>query len=237
MMKEYKAYINKANREGFRNLFKNYAEEDLSAQDIDAIILSEAAYALGEQETEDGMKVFSQDVHNQICEMLATGIGGKDLFPLLVLMLDGNSVEITFKDGTGVEGDASVGIRSFKPNASPKSFTVNVPIFENEEYLFGEDENGDYEDDDMYDEDSSEIMDADENEECEDEEYDSDEYDEDEDEEYEDDSYIIHDPDDPTVIWPADEDEKPPVVVGTWKYSVKISRIDEMVALMDWDEG
>ncbi len=219
MMKEYKAYINKANREGFRKLFFNYADEDLSAQEIGAIILSEAAYALGEQDTKVGMKVFSQDVHNQICEILATGIGGEDLFPLLILMLDGNSVEITFKDGTGVEGDASVGIRSFKSNASPKSFTVNVPIFENEEYLFDEDEDGDYEDDDMYDEDSSDVMDVDE------------------DEEYEDDSYIIHDPDDPTVIWPADEDEKPPVVVGTWKYSVKISRIDELVALMDWDEG
>ncbi|MCD8293911.1 MAG: hypothetical protein LUE27_01500, partial [Clostridia bacterium] len=50
-------------------------------------------------------------------------------------------------------------------------------------------------------------------------------------------SNFIHEPGDPTVIEDADEDEEPPVIIGTWKYSVKISRIDEIVAYMDWDEG
>ncbi|MCD8295876.1 MAG: hypothetical protein LUE27_11650 [Clostridia bacterium] len=204
-MKDYKAYLTKENREGFKNLFANYAEEEaeLSAKDIDAIILSEAAYALADAETAEGRKVFNRDVHDRIREMLMEGISGEDLFPLLVLMLDGNDAEISFKDGTGVEGEVSVGARSFRPNASPKSFTVLVPIFDDDGYGdYGDD---DYEDDDLYDEeedeeDPSAIQDADEDEEYEAdeidpkvfkqfEEYDPDE-DEDEDYEYDDDSYI-----------------------------------------------
>ncbi|MCD8307942.1 MAG: hypothetical protein LUD51_06950 [Clostridia bacterium] len=239
MMKEYRKYINKENREGFKKLFADYAGEDLSVQDTDAIILSEAAYALGEQDSRAGMKVFSQEVHDQIREMLMEGIEGKYMFPLLLLMLDGCDVEISFRDGTGVEGEVSVGLQSFNPKANPKSFTVNVPEFD-DEYDYDEDEDkeeyedgdcgdGQYGEDEEDGEDSSEGLDSDAYEE--DEEYGVDE------DEYEDDSYIVHDPDDPTVIWPADEDEEGPAITGFWKYRVRISRIDEIVAYLDWDEG
>ncbi|MCD8286286.1 MAG: hypothetical protein LUD50_03550 [Clostridia bacterium] len=248
MMKEFKAYINNENREGFRKLFADHAGENLSVQDIDAIILSEAAYALGEQDSRAGKKVFNKAVHDQIREILMEGISEEDIFPLLILMLDGNDVEISFKNWNGVNGEVLVGARSYRPKACPKSFTVLVPVFDDDDY---EDEGGDgydevgieYADAEAPDE-SIEDMEAAAGEYSDDEyenEDDSDEYkdggyEDDEDEDYEDDSYIIHAPDDPTVIWPADENEKRPVIDGVWKCRVRIKGIDKLIAYLDWTE-